>query len=63
MYSRMMDVKRKKRDLQVLLAVGGWNMGPAEFSRIVHDENARREFVSSSVVFLKKRKFDGLDLE
>ncbi len=36
-------------------------LGP--FSDMVTDVKLRQKFVSTSVTFLKKHKFDGLDLE
>jgi chitinase len=63
MYTRMMALKSKNPKLKISLAIGGWNTGPEPFSTIVHDENLRSEFISSTIEFLKQRKFDGLDLE
>ena len=33
------------------------------FSNIVHDENLRKNFITTSVKFIRDHKFDGLDLE
>jgi chitinase len=63
MYSRMMALKNKNPKLKVLLAIGGWNTGPEPFSKIVHDESLRSDFIAQTIEFLKERKFDGLDLE
>ena len=37
-------------------------MGPTEFSTMVLDENLRKNFVKTSVEFLKKNQFDGLGM-
>ena len=63
MYSRMMALKRKNPQLKVSLAVGGWNVGSEPFSKIVHSQSNRNYFIQSTVNFLIKNKFDGLDLE
>ncbi len=59
----MMALKNKNSQLKVSLAVGGWNLGSDPFSKIVHSESDRRQFIQSTVNFLIKNKFDGLDLE
>jgi chitinase len=38
-------------------------MGSTEFSAMVHDSNLRSKFVRTAIDFLKKNKFDGLDLD
>ena len=63
MYTRMLALKLKNPRLKVSLAVGGWNAGAEPFSKIVHNEIYRKEFIRSTVDFLVKHKFDGLDLE
>jgi chitinase len=63
MFTRMMKLRAKKPDLKILLALGGWNAGPSDFSRIAHDEESRRNFVNSAIEYLVDNKFDGLDLE
>jgi chitinase len=63
LYSRVISLKNQNPSLKVLLAVGGWNLGSAPFSRIVHDATLRRNFVQTSVEYLKRYGFDGLDLD
>ncbi len=38
-------------------------MASTEFSNMVQDMSKRNEFVRTSIEFLKKNKFDGLDLD
>ena len=46
-----------------MIAVGGWNMGSQQFTRMVSSSSSRQEFATSTVKFLRYRKFDGLDLD
>ena len=62
MYSRTLALKRKN-DVKVLLAVGGWNFGSGPFSDMVNDDAKRRNFVQDATRFLRTRGFDGLDLD
>ncbi len=63
MYSRVMDLKKINKDLKILLAVGGWNMGSYMFSKMVHDDKKRKHFINTSVNYLLEHEFDGLDLD
>lgn len=45
------------------MAIGGWNEGSARFSKLVEDEDNRKEFVKNVVKFLRQNNFDGLDLD
>jgi chitinase len=62
MYTRMVALK-KKSNVQILLAVGGWNFGSTEFSKMVTDDRLRTEFVDHATQFLLDKGFDGLDLD
>jgi chitinase len=45
------------------IAVGGWNLGSAPFTRMVATAASRQEFATSTVKFLRDHNFDGLDLD
>jgi GH18 family chitinase len=60
LYHRTNELKKQNPKLKVLIGVGGWNHGPAEFSNMVHNEFLRKNFVKNSVDFLLKNSFDGL---
>ena len=47
----------------MLLAVGGWNHGSLLFSNMAMDVQRRRNFVRTTVDFLRRNNFDGLDLD
>ena len=38
-------------------------MASTDFSNMVQSSTSRSEFIKTSIEFLKKNKFDGLDLE
>ncbi|XP_052761892.1 chitotriosidase-1-like [Mya arenaria] len=63
MYERFGAIKQQNPSVKVLLAVGGWNMGSPPFTRMVGSDASRREFATTSVAFLRKHGFDGLDMD
>ncbi|GAB1603148.1 acidic mammalian chitinase-like isoform X1 [Argonauta hians] len=63
MYARVMALKKKNPKLVVLLSVGGWNMGSAQFSRMASTADNRRQFYTNVTDFLRTRGFDGLDID
>jgi chitinase len=50
-------------NLKTLLATGGWNAGSKVYSDMVYDVTLRKKFARTSVDFLRKYGFDGLDLD
>lgn len=62
-YEELNNLKLVNPELKTLLAVGGWNMGTKPFSDMARNKKHRRAFIDSSVRFLRKWEFDGLDLD
>ena len=46
-----------------MLSVGGWDFGTAKMSAMLASRAKREKFVRTSIWFLRKRKFDGIDLD
>ncbi|KAK7482031.1 hypothetical protein BaRGS_00026723 [Batillaria attramentaria] len=57
------DTAIEKPNLKVMLAVGGWNLGSAEFSAMVSSENNIHSFAGAAIEFLHQYNFDGLDVD
>jgi len=62
-FRKTTDLKLTHPHLKVTLAIGGWNEGSEKYSKMAADPAARKYFASSALNFIKKHKFDGLDLD
>ena len=56
------ELKKKYPHLKVLISVGGWTLS-LNFSTVMADRQKRTQFVRSSVDFVLKHGFDGIDLD
>merc|ERR1712088_664882 len=62
-FKKATSLKYKHPHLKVSLAIGGWNEGSAKYSAMAKDPKARAAFANSTLSFLQKYNFDGLDLD
>ncbi len=58
-----MVLKEQNPDLKILLAIGGANMGTVQMTAMLATAANRKEFVDTSITYLRKHDFDGLDLD
>ncbi|KAK9892078.1 hypothetical protein WA026_018279 [Henosepilachna vigintioctopunctata] len=62
-FERITNLRNTYPHVKVTVAIGGWNEGSTNYSRLVSDEKRRRRFVQNALNFVKKHNFDGLDLD
>ncbi|XP_059216028.1 probable chitinase 10 [Stomoxys calcitrans] len=63
LYDRIMTLKKVNPKLKILLALGGWSFGTQKFKEMSATRYTRQTFIYSAIPFLRKRGFDGLDLD
>ena len=63
---RYFDVNKLKETnphLKTLLSIGGATAGSAPFKEIVKSEDSMRSFTRNAIIYMRDRKFDGIDLD
>ncbi|XP_033733481.1 probable chitinase 10 [Pecten maximus] len=63
LYKEINDLKKVNPKLKTMLAVGGWTQESIEWSATVSKTNKMNKFIVKSIPFLRKYRFDGLDLD
>lgn len=64
-YKQLQNLKKKNKNLKIILAVGGWNNekdDSSPFSVMVQTSGSRKIFIDDVIKYLRTRDFDGLDL-
>ncbi|XP_038675548.1 chitinase-3-like protein 1 [Scyliorhinus canicula] len=63
MYKRFNNLKKKNKKLKTLLGFGGWNSRPYRYVIVSATRKRRTAFINTAIHFLRRHKFDGLDLD
>ncbi|RNA00939.1 chitotriosidase-1 precursor [Brachionus plicatilis] len=63
LYERIMVLKLINPSLKIMLGIGGWAQGTSGFETVVQNDELMEKFAKNSVNFLRKWKFDGLDVD
>lgn len=62
-FNKLTSMKRSNPRLKVLLAIGGWNEGSENYSKLAASPSRRQKFVKQSCQFIRQHGFDGLDID
>ena len=62
-YFDINKLKETNTDLKTLLSIGGANAGSAKFKDIVRNEDSIRTFTRNAIIYMRDRKFDGIDID
>lgn len=60
--TQVLSLKEKNPDLKILLSVGGWLAGTGPFRELTKSNYRQSLFVFNAIEYLRKMKFDGLDI-
>jgi len=61
-YERFNNLKKLNPHLKTLLSVGGRDVSMENVVTLLSSDENRREFIETSIAFLRRTNFDGLDL-
>jgi len=61
MFKKIIDLKKQKPELKVLLSIGGWGSG--RFSEMAMDEANRKSFAADCARIVKEYGIDGIDID
>ena len=61
-YERFNNLKKINPNLKTLLAVGGWNLASAPFTKMVATAESCQDFADHSVTFLKSNSFEARNI-
>lgn len=62
-YDKLIELRDKNPDLQILLAIGGWAFGSTPFKELTSNVYRMNQFVYEAIEFLREYKFNGLDVD
>lgn len=62
-YGEINDLKKINTNLKTLLALGGWTAGSKPYSDMAATSATRKYFINSTIEWLRKYDFDGLDMD
>ncbi|KFM77883.1 putative chitinase 3, partial [Stegodyphus mimosarum] len=62
-YDRIISLRHRNPDLRILLSIGGWeDSASGKYSVLAGDKDKRSHFTRTAIAFLKKHRFDGLNV-